>query len=174
MLLWMFESTIAAELAELRQQGVRLHFFGDLARLPPSLQQQLAAAQAATEACTALHLAVCLSYGAVQDLAAAARAIAESVEAGQLAAQDITPALLARHLGTAVLGAYQNPDLIIRTGGEQRLSNFLLMEAAYSELYFTGPDVLWPDFCADHLAAALQQFAERQRRFGQRVASSAP
>jgi undecaprenyl diphosphate synthase len=121
--------------------------------------------EAATAANDGLLLTVALNYSGRADLAAAAQRIAALAAAGQLLPEQVTADLLQQHLSTAgLLAAVGPPDLLIRSSGERRLSNFMLFEAAYCELHF--PDVMWPDFGERHLLAALQDYAARERRFG--------
>ncbi len=154
---------LKSELAELRANGVRLRIIGDRARFDPDIQQDLAQAEADTSTNTRLNLTVALSYGARAEIAAAARKLAEAARDGALDPLRIDEDRLAGALATVGM---PDPDLIIRTSGEQRLSNFLLWQGAYAELVFL--DVLWPDFGAEHFAAALAEYARRERRFGAR------
>jgi len=154
---------LKSEIAELKENGVRLRVIGDLARFDPDIQRDLANAEAATAANARLNLTVALSYGARAEIAAAARKLAEAVRDRRLEPAQIDEAQVAGALTTTGI---PDPDLIIRTSGEQRLSNFLLWQGAYAELVFL--DVLWPDFGAEHFAAALAEFARRERRFGAR------
>ena len=151
------------ELAELKANGVRLRIIGERERFDADIQRDLAVAEAATEANTRLNLTVALSYGARGEIARAARAVAEAARAGTLDPATLTEDVFAGYLATAGM---PDPDLVIRTSGEQRLSNFLLWQAAYAELVFL--DVLWPDFDEAHFNAALREFAGRERRFGAR------
>jgi len=153
-------AAIARETPALARQGVRLHFVGDCDGLSPAICKCMADAQAATSANDRLVLNVCVNYGGRWDIAQAARAVSA-------AGEPITEESLSRHLGLAHCG---DPDLLIRTGAEKRLSNFLLWQAAYAELYFS--DRLWPDFDTACLDAALLEFSRRERRFG-RVAEPA-
>lgn len=146
---------LSREVPRLLENGVRLHFPGDRSRLSSKLAQSLAAAEQATAAQDRLVLNVCFNYGGRWDIAQAARQLAEQGE-------PITEESLSRAMALAHV---PDPDLVIRTGGEQRISNFLLWQAAYSELVFT--DCLWPDFGAAELDKALHEFARRERRFGQ-------
>ncbi len=155
---------VRSELAELKANGVRLKVIGDRERFDADIQAQLADAEEATSGNTRLHLTVALSYGSRAEIAAAVRAIAEQVGAGRLEPGQIDEATVARHLATAGM---PDPDLVIRTSGEQRLSNFLLWQAAYAEFVFL--DVLWPDFTEQDFLAALAQFGTRERRFGARL-----
>jgi undecaprenyl diphosphate synthase len=154
---------LKSELAELRANGVRLRIIGDRARFDPDIQQDLARAEADTASNTRLNLTVALSYGARAEIAAAARKLAEAARDGSLDPGQIDEDRLAGALATQGM---PDPDLIIRTSGEHRLSNFLLWQGAYAELVFL--DVLWPDFGAEHFAAALAEYARRERRFGAR------
>jgi undecaprenyl diphosphate synthase len=154
---------LQSEIAELKANGVRLRVIGDRSRFDADIQSDLAAAETDTAANTRLNLTVALSYGARAEIAAAARAIADAVQAGRLDPARIDEDTFAGFLATAGI---PDPDLVIRTSGEQRLSNFLLWQAAYAELVFL--DVLWPDFGAAHFTAALAEYARRERRFGAR------
>jgi undecaprenyl diphosphate synthase len=152
---------LRSEVAELKQSGVRLRFIGDRGRFDSDIQGALAAAERDTEANARLNLTIALSYGARAEIAAAARAALAAVHAGCLDAGALGEDAFASFLATAGM---PDPDLIIRTSGEQRLSNFLLWQAAYAELMFL--DVFWPDFDHTHFDAALNEFARRERRFG--------
>ena len=154
---------LRSEIAELKQSGVRLRFIGDRCRFDPDIQTDLEAAERDTAANTRLNLTIALSYGARAEIAAAARAALGAVRDGCLDPNDLGEEVFARFLATAGM---PDPDLIIRTSGEQRLSNFLLWQAAYAELVFL--DVLWPDFDNAHFDAALKEFSRRERRFGAR------
>jgi len=154
---------LRTEIAELKANGVRLRIIGDRARFDPDIQRDLEEAEHATAGNTRLNLTVALSYGARAEIAAAARAAAEAARAGRLDPAALDEGVLSGFLATAGM---PDPDLVIRTSGEQRLSNFLLWQAAYAELVFL--DVLWPDFGAEHFAAALAEYARRERRFGAR------
>jgi len=154
---------LRSEIAELKQSGVRLRFIGDRLRFDSDIQHDLAAAERDTEANARLNLTIALSYGARAEIAAAARAALEAVRAGCLDAGNLGEEAFASFLATAGM---PDPDLIIRTSGEQRLSNFLLWQAAYAELVFL--DVFWPDFDHHHFNAALAEFSRRERRFGAR------
>jgi undecaprenyl diphosphate synthase len=149
------------ERQELRQNGVRLRLMGDRARLPPEVRCELDATEAATAGNTEMVLTLAVSYGAREDLVLAARTLAAAVQRGQLALDGISEASLGAALATRELPPV---DLVVRTSGEHRLSNFLLWEAAYAELFFTP--VLWPDFGEEMLRTALDAYSMRQRRFG--------
>jgi undecaprenyl diphosphate synthase len=152
---------LKTEISELKESGVRLRFIGDRARFDRDIQAELDVAERDTSDNTRLNLTIALSYGARAEIAAAARAVAAAVCSGRLDAGELGEETFERFLATAGM---PDPDLIIRTSGEQRLSNFLLWQAAYAELVFL--DVLWPDFDQPHFDAALAEFSRRDRRFG--------
>jgi undecaprenyl diphosphate synthase len=154
---------VRSEIAELKANGVRLRIIGDLARFDADIRQDLADAERNTADNTRLNLVVALSYGARAEIVAAAQALAGAARDGSLDPARIDEAMVSGSLATA---GVPDPDMIVRTSGEQRLSNFLLWQAAYAELVFL--DVLWPDFGPDHFAAALAEYARRERRFGAR------
>jgi undecaprenyl diphosphate synthase len=151
------------EAKTLHKRGVKLRFIGQRASLAGDIQRDLAEVEALTAQNDALTVTIALSYGARQELTDAMRTMAEAVEAGTLRAHDITPARIDAYLQTAGL---PDPDLLIRTGGDKRLSNFLLWQSAYTELYFT--ECLWPDFTAEELDKAIACFSSRERRYGGR------
>ncbi|NIM43613.1 MAG: di-trans,poly-cis-decaprenylcistransferase [Hydrogenophaga sp.] len=152
---------LSREVPRLSETGVRLHFPGDRSRLSPRLAQGLASAEQATQGNDRLVLNVCFNYGGRWDMAQAAQRLADRGEA--ITEESLSAAM--------ALGHVPDPDLIIRTGGEQRISNFLLWQAAYAELVFT--DCLWPEFDAEQLDLALAEYARRERRFGQTSAQRA-
>jgi undecaprenyl diphosphate synthase len=154
---------LRTEVAELHGNGVRLRFIGDRDRFGREIAAQLAEAEGKTAGNTRLNLNVALSYGGRDEIVAAARRLARRAAEGTLDPGTIDETGFAAELTTA---GHPDPDLLIRTSGEQRLSNFLLWQCAYAELVFL--DVLWPDFDADHFAAALAAFGRRERRFGAR------
>jgi undecaprenyl diphosphate synthase len=154
---------LKSEIAELKEKGVRLRFIGDRDRFERDIALDLGAAERDTAHNTRLNLVLALSYGARAEIAAAARAVAEAALAGTLDPAKLDEAGFARFLSTSGI---PDPDLIIRTSGEQRLSNFLLWQSAYAELVFI--DLLWPDFGPAEFAAALAEYARRERRFGAR------
>jgi undecaprenyl diphosphate synthase len=157
----LFCESLDAELPSLQANGVRLRFIGELGTLAAALQERIALASAATADNRRLRLQVALSYGGRQDILAAARQLAARCERGELRSAALQEADFA---GGLALAGLPDPDLFIRTGGEQRVSNFLLWNLAYAELYFT--ETLWPDFSAADYSLALQHYAGRQRRFG--------
>ncbi len=154
---------LVSELDELNSNGARIHLIGDWRRLRPEIVERLEHAVAVTRANSRLQLAVALNYGARDELVRAARHLAAEARAGRLDPAAIDEALLDGALDTAALPPV---DLIIRTSGEQRMSNFLLWQAAYAELLFVP--TLWPDFDAARLREAAQAFARRERRYGGR------
>ncbi|MGC4027583.1 MAG: polyprenyl diphosphate synthase [Steroidobacteraceae bacterium] len=168
-LMSLFVEALDAQLDELHANGVRLRFIGNRHAFPVRLQTRLAAAEARTAGNAGLHVNVAVSYGGRWDLTEAARALAARCLSGALRPADITEADLAAGLQ---LAGVPDPDLFIRTGGERRISNFLLWNLAYTELYFC--DTLWPDFGLEGLEAALTHFAGRERRFGLTAAQQAP
>ncbi len=149
--------------SEMQQKGVRLRAIGELHMLPDYCRKTLDKCIAETAQNDKLNLVLALSYGSRQEIAAAARRLAERVQRAELKPEDITPELLGSHLYTAGI---PDPDLLIRTSGEMRLSNFLLWQISYSELIVM--DVLWPDFDRAHFDEALSIYASRERRFGKR------
>jgi undecaprenyl diphosphate synthase len=151
------------EIDELHANGVRLRVIGERTRFSPDLQAELLAAERRTEANSRLNLTVALSYGARDEILGAARRAAQAARDGALDPATLDETVFSRLLDTAEM---PDPDLIIRTSGEHRLSNFLLWQAAYAEFVFL--DVLWPDFAEPHFAGALDEFARRERRFGAR------
>ncbi len=160
-LMELFVESIDKEVDELHRNGIRVRFIGDLSRLRAGLDAKIAAAEARTAANQRMTLFIAVSYGGRWDIVEAARKLAARAVAGEIEPAAIDEALFADQLQLA--GAPE-PDLFIRTGGEQRISNFLLWNLAYSELYFC--DTLWPDFDDAALEAALRFYASRQRRFG--------
>ena len=160
-LMELFVESIDKEMDELHRNGIRVRFIGDMSRLRDALAAKIAAAEARTSANTRMTFYVALSYGGRWDIVEASRRLARKVAAGQLDPQAIDESAFAAELQLA--GAPE-PDLFIRTGGDHRISNFLLWNLAYTELYFC--DTLWPDFDDAELEKALSQFALRQRRFG--------
>ena len=160
---------IRNDLAELNANGVRVKVIGRREGLTPDVTALLDEAVATTRANTGLTLVIAFNYGARQEIAAAMQQLGEKIAAGQLAPKNITPELIGDHLDTCNI---PDPDLIIRTSGEQRLSNFLLWQAAYTEFVFLS--LKWPDFDQAAFEAALREYSERQRRYGEVAAPSAP
>ena len=160
-LMKLFMSALEREVAELHRRGVRVRFIGERGRFSPALVERMQQAEALTAGNRVLQLSIAASYGGRQDIAAAARALAREVAAGRLDPEAIDEELLGAHTALADLPP---PDLFIRTGGDTRISNFLLWQLAYTELWFT--DVLWPDFDQAEFSRALDAYARRERRFG--------
>jgi len=160
-LMELFVEAMDREVEALHRNGIRVRFIGDLATLSTDLRELIARAEGLTAANPNLTLYIALSYGGRWDIAQAARRLAGRVQAGEIDLAAIDEQALGRELA---LADAPEPDLFIRTGGEQRLSNFLLWNLAYTELYFCG--TLWPDFDDEELERAFRYFASRQRRFG--------
>jgi undecaprenyl diphosphate synthase len=165
MLMQLFLESLEREVDEIHSKGVRLRFIGDRRSLAARLQSKLGDVEALTRDNSGLTLVLAVGYGGRWDLTQAARALARRCQSGELSPDAIDEDALRSELA---LGDLPDPDLFIRTGGERRISNFLLWNLAYTELYFC--DVLWPDFVRHDLDAALQSFAARQRRFGMTAA----
>jgi undecaprenyl diphosphate synthase len=145
----------------MQDNQIALQAIGELDKLPPAVQNDLARTMAATAPGAEMTLNLALSYGGRTEIVQAAQALAREVQAGRLRPEDIDAVLFARHLYTADL---PDPDLLIRTSGEYRLSNFLLWQTAYTELYVT--DTLWPDFREEEFIKALTCYQQRERRYG--------
>jgi undecaprenyl diphosphate synthase len=152
---------LRGEIAELHRNGVRLRVIGELGRLDPDILEMIERAEAMTRDNARITVTIALSYGGRAEIVAAVRAIAQRVQSGSLAAAAIDEDCFARYLFTADL---PDPDLLIRTSGEQRISNFLLWQSAYSEFVFTK--TLWPDFSKHDLEEAIDEFCGRDRRYG--------
>jgi undecaprenyl diphosphate synthase len=164
-LMALLEEYIAKELNELRAQGVAVRMLGDLDRLSPGARAAVDRIMQETASGTRLDLNICISYSSRAELTRAARKLAEQVAEGRLEPADIDEQALARQLYTA---EWPDPDLLIRTSGEMRISNFLLWQLAYSEIWVTP--VLWPDFTRQDLFRAILDFQRRDRRFGRVLA----
>ncbi|MDD9950507.1 MAG: isoprenyl transferase [Zetaproteobacteria bacterium] len=160
-LLQLLDSFVAKEGQNLDDQGVRLRVIGDVARIPERTRESLSMLCNRLQNNNRLHLTLALSYGSRGEIVRACSKLAHQVEQGKLRAEDIRIEHVAQYLDTTDL---PDPDLLIRTSGERRISNFLLWQLAYAELWFT--DVHWPDFRRAHLQAALDDYASRRRRFG--------
>jgi undecaprenyl diphosphate synthase len=167
-LMSLFVEALDRELEEMHLKGVRVRFIGARRSLAVRLQARIAAAEERTAANQALKLQVALSYGGRWDIVQAAQRLAGECAGGALRPEEITEA---RFAGALSLAGLPEPDLLIRTGGEQRVSNFLLWDLAYAELYFT--DCLWPDFTVAEFEQALKFLAGRERRFGQTASQRA-
>jgi undecaprenyl diphosphate synthase len=161
MLMGLFLDALVREVAALHENQVRMRFIGDRSALGAELTRRMQDAEALTAENTGLGLMVAVAYGGRWDIAQACAKLAEECAAGRLTAAEVTEAQIAARLE---LAGIPDPDLLIRTGGEQRISNFLLWNLAYTELYFS--EALWPEFSAQHLQEAFDFFAKRERRFG--------
>ena len=160
-LMALFMSALEREAAGLKRHQVIMQFIGDRSVFSTELQAKILQVEALTADCTGMRLLIAANYGGRWDIVQAARQLVQKSLAGELTVADITEAAFDQHLSTVCV---PEPDLFIRTGGEQRISNFLLWQLAYAELYFT--DILWPDFDEQRLQDAFNAFAQRQRRFG--------
>ncbi|AWV06828.1 polyprenyl diphosphate synthase [Marilutibacter maris] len=160
-LMKLFLNALEREVEELHRRGVRIRFIGERERFSEAIRQRMEHAESVTAGNERLHLNIAASYGGRWDIAQAARSLAEDVAAGRLAPADIDEALLGSRVALAELPP---PDLFIRTGGDLRISNFLLWQLAYTELWFT--ERLWPELDVETLQTALDDYASRQRRFG--------
>ena len=156
---------VKREAKPLHEAGVRMRFIGDLESLSPDIQRDLAEVEAMTQANENLTIIMAVSYGSRQEIVRAVRVISEKIRAGDLPPEALNENTISQHLYTAGI---PEPDLLIRTGGTQRLSNFLLWQSAYTEMIFT--DTLWPDFTHHHLKDAIEEYGRRERRFGARNA----
>lgn len=157
----LFLSAFKSELKALHNNNIQIRFIGDFSQFNQALQEWILKAHELTQNNTGLKLVVAVNYGGQWDITQAAQKVFLSLQEQQLSVTTISPAMIEKNLATA---DFPNPDLFIRTSGEQRISNFLLWQLAYSELYFT--DVLWPDFSEQNLEQALTFYATRERRFG--------
>ena len=160
-LMKLFAGTLDREAEEMHRRGIRLRFIGDESRFPADIRRRMNAARELTTGNTRLTLTIAASYGGRQDIVEAARMLARETAAGHLQPDDIDEGLFGTHVALADLPP---PDLLIRTGGDQRISNFLLWQLAYAELWFTPR--LWPELDAATLQLAFDDYAGRQRRFG--------
>ncbi len=160
-LMRLLSKTLDREVNSLRENGVRLRIIGDIEGLPEEVQSRMYEAIEITKSENHLNLTLAINYGGRWDLTQACQQVVTKVASGSLTVDGITPELVASHLSTELL---PEPDLFIRTGGEQRMSNFMLWQLAYTELYFT--DTNWPDFDRKEFDKALRSFSQRVRRFG--------
>ncbi len=157
----LFREYLKNDIQELIKEGVRVSFIGEREKFDADLQVEMNRLEEKTKDLSVFHVVLALSYGARNDILKAVRQLAQKVKKDELTADDINAEVFAAHLSTAQIS---DPDLIIRTSGEERVSNFLLWELAYSEFYFTP--VLWPDFDEKEFQKALLEYEKRQRRFG--------
>ncbi len=160
-LMHLFVTMLQRDANKLHEQNVQLRIIGDRSRFSKSLQKHIAKVEKLTESNTGLKLLLAANYGGQWDIMEAVHKIALNLQRGEISINDLTPDTIKQHLSFADL---PDPDLFIRTSGEMRISNFMLWQLAYAELYFT--DVYWPDFDAAELDKALSFFANRERRFG--------
>ncbi|HEX2394113.1 MAG TPA: isoprenyl transferase [Bacteroidales bacterium] len=154
-------STIHSETKTLLENNIRLHTIGNTGSLPATVQKQLVQAKEKTAGNTGLNLILALSYGSRWEIINAVKNLTAEIEKGNISSKDINESLFEKFLDTS---GFPDPELIIRTSGEYRISNFLLWQIAYTELYFTP--TLWPDFRREHLYEAILNFQNRERRFG--------
>ena len=161
LLMQLLTSTIHEQMPRMNEYRIRLRFIGDRSQLSESLQTLMADAEEKTAEFDAMTLVIAISYGGQWDIANAAQQLAQQVQTGELKAEDINEKLLGNYVQLADTPAV---DMLVRTGGEYRISNFLLWQSAYAELFFTP--TLWPNFTAEELALMIAEFAKRQRRFG--------
>lgn len=161
LLMQLLSSTIYEQIPRMNEYRIRLRFIGDRSQLSDSLQALMADAEEKTAEFEAMTLVIAISYGGQWDIANAAKQLAKQVQTGQLQAEEVSKELLGEYVQLADAPAV---DMLIRTGGEYRISNFLLWQSAYAELFFT--QTLWPNFGAEELSTMVTEFAQRQRRFG--------
>ncbi len=161
LLMNLFFSTLQTEIDRLDRNNVRIHFIGDRSAFSEKLQNKINQGENQTRDNDGLNLVIAVNYGGRWDITTAMKSIAESIKQGELQVSDINEEIIRGRLSIADL---PEPDLFIRTGGEKRISNFLLWHLAYTELYFTSE--LWPDFDKESMSKAIEDFSTRQRRFG--------
>lgn len=161
LLMSLFLMALQREVKKLHKNDVQLRIVGDVSAFDKKIQDQIIKAEALTKDNKTLVLNIAANYGGQWDITQSVKTIAKKVEAGEIKAEEITSELISQNLSMSDL---PEPDLFIRTGGEERISNFLIWQLAYSELYFT--DTLWPDFDRNAFETALDSFSARQRRFG--------
>lgn len=161
LLMQLLSSTIYEQIPRMNEYRIRLRFIGDRSQLSDSLQALMADAEEKTADFEAMTLVIAISYGGQWDIANAAKQLAKQVQTGQLQAEEVSKELLGEYVQLSDAPAV---DMLIRTGGEYRISNFLLWQSAYAELFFT--QTLWPNFGAEELSTMVTEFAQRQRRFG--------
>lgn len=160
-LMWLFETYIRKQIPEMVQQRIRFATIGDLSKFPEQVLEAIHDAKAATKECEAMEVVFAMNYGARDEMRRAVAKMIEEAAEGKLNKEEITENKIASYLDTA---RYPDPELLIRTGGEKRVSNFLLWQLSYAELYIT--DTLWPGFTPKHLFDAIVEFQKRQRRLG--------
>lgn len=160
-LLWLIQNYLESQRQEMVDNGVKLDYIGDLSRFPASMKAILQKSKEATAAGSDIEMILALNYGSRNEMTRALQALLNEVKLNQLQIDDLNEEMISQYLDTA---KWVDPDLIIRTSGEFRMSNFLLWQSSYSEFYKT--DVLWPDFSSEHLLEAILDFQTRQRRKG--------
>ncbi|RDD62132.1 isoprenyl transferase [Ferruginivarius sediminum] len=165
-LMWLLKRYLQSEIAELHRNNVRMRVIGERSRLAPDIVRLIEDAEATTAENDRLTFTIALNYGGRQEIVEASRRLAENVAAGRLAPKDIDATVFAQHLSAPDI---PDPDLLIRTSGEKRISNFLLWQCSYSELVFI--DRLWPDFSGEDLADAVREYQRRERRYGAAIGS---
>lgn len=161
-LMKLFLEALAAELDDLHENNVRIRFIGDLTSFSPALYNLIQSAHAKTEHNTGLQFQIAANYGGRQEIINAMKQLGQGIQSGELSPEDITEEAIQTRLYTHGL---PDLDLLIRTGGEYRISNYLLWQCAYAEIYVT--ETLWPDFSPEAFNQAIQEFAHRERRYGQ-------
>lgn len=165
-LMWLLKRYLQSEIAELHRNNVRMRVIGERSRLAPDIVRLIEDAETTTAENDRLTFTIALNYGGRQEIVEASRRLAENVAAGLLAPNDIDADTFAQHLSAPDI---PDPDLLIRTSGEKRISNFLLWQCSYSELVFI--DRLWPDFSGEDLADAVREYQRRERRYGAAIGS---
>ncbi len=160
-LMALLEQYLKSEVAELKENGVKLNFIGNIKKLPPNVCKIIEQSLRTTEDCSDMLLNIALSYGGREELLSAVKSIAYDCTTGKISPEDINDTLFSNYLYTKSI---PDPDLLIRTSGEMRISNFMLWQIAYTELYIT--DTLWPDFNSSEFAKAIDNYNSRERRFG--------
>lgn len=161
-LMWLFESYIRSQIDEMKRMGMLFDTIGDLSKLPAGVNEAISEAKEATQNCSEITVIFAMNYGARDEMRRAIQTMCKDISAAHLSLDEITEEKISAYLDTK---AYPDPDLLIRTGGEKRISNFLLWQASYSELYITN--TYWPDFTPKHLLEAIREYQIRERRMGQ-------
>lgn len=160
-LMWLLDKFLTDQRQTMLDYGIRMHTIGTLSRLPEFVQTTIHQTKTATENCKTIDMVLAINYGSRDEICRAVKKIVDKVQSGELDAEAISETCIAAHLDTA---AWEDPELLIRTSGELRLSNYLLWQLSYSEIYVV--DTLWPNFCPQHLLEAILNYQTRQRRLG--------